>query len=67
VGGGYTRVTGLDEGHTLLLNGSLTWRIGLIDVSAGANYYNTDSQNGTAFASHRERGFYFLKLKRRIF
>jgi hypothetical protein len=67
LGGAYSWVMGLEESRTTSLNASLSWKVGLVDLSGGASYYNSESQNGTIFAGHREHGYCFLKLRRKVF
>jgi hypothetical protein len=66
-GGTFNWLTGLSESRSYSLNATLTWKIGKLDISGGATYSDTDTQNGTAYASRTVHRFYFLRLRRLLF
>jgi hypothetical protein len=63
----YARMFGLVDSDAYALSSSLTWRIGLIDLSAGIDMYGSDSENVGFGAYHRDHQYYYLKLVRRLF
>jgi hypothetical protein len=66
-GGSYSYITGLSESRAYTLNATLSWRIGKLDLSGGANYSNTRTQDATAYAGRTMHEYYFLRLRRMLF
>jgi len=66
-GGSYSRYEGLADSESYSLNAALSWRIGKLDVSGGANYTSANSRYGAAYASRNVHEYYYLRLKRILF
>ena len=66
-GGSFSRLRGRVEGNAYTLNGSLSWRIGRLDLSAGASASKSDLRGSTAFSSDRLHQYYYVSLRREIF
>lgn len=66
-GGSFSRITGLSDSRTYTLNVTLSWKIGKLDLAAGANYSNTETQDATAYASRTVHQYYYLRLRRFLF
>jgi hypothetical protein len=66
-GGSYSRYEGLAFSRSYSLNAALSWRVGKLDLSGGANYTNAESESGLTFASRTMHQYYYLRLKRILF
>jgi len=66
-GGSYSRIQGLSDSRTWSFNATLSFKAGRLEVLGGANYSNTDTQNGTTYASRTTHQYYYLWLRRLIF
>lgn len=65
-GGTYARVLGLTDSSSYGLNATLGWRVGKLDLSAGASYTSSDTAAGTGFSAQRTHQLYYLRLRRTI-
>jgi hypothetical protein len=66
-GGSYTRLQGQVDGNAYSLNSSLTWKVGKLDLIAGASAYNSDTQGTTGFVNSRFHEYYYLNIRRVFF
>jgi hypothetical protein len=66
-GGSYSRIQGLIDSNSYSVNTSLTWRIGKVELSAGATAYATDSSGASNVSTKRDHELFFLKFRRRLF
>ena len=66
-GGSYSRYEGLAFSRSYSLNAALSWKIGKLDVSGGANYTSADSQDATTYESRTVHQYYYLRVKRILF
>jgi len=67
VGGVYSRVRGLTDSNASSANASLSWKIGRLDVNAGASVLSSDSSGVGVVVFRRTHHYYFLKVRRAIF
>jgi len=66
-GGAYSQVRSLYESRSYSINATLSWKVGLLDVSGGASYTVSESLSNVLSDSRREHGYYYLRLRRTIF
>jgi hypothetical protein len=66
-GGSYSRVQGLSDSRSVGLNANLSWKTGRLEILGGANYTNTQTANGTAYAGRTIHQYYYLWLRRLLF
>jgi hypothetical protein len=66
VGGTVSRLDGRVDGSAYSLNSSLTYRIGKIDITAGATAYQSGTQ-ADDFTNDRRHQYYYLNLRRSFF
>lgn len=67
LGGSYALISGLSRSRSYSLHASLEWRLGKLEVSGGASYSNSNTQDQTSYAGERTHSYYFLKLRRILF
>ena len=67
LGGSLTRSRGLYETDAYSVDGSLSWRIGRIDLSSGASYYDSRSRGSLFATSRRDHYYLFFRLRRTFF
>lgn len=65
-GGTYARQQGRVRGDAFSLNGSLTWKIGKLDLSAGASAYGSETQAFTAEPYTRLHQYYYFRIRRQF-
>jgi hypothetical protein len=63
----YSRMFGLVDTNAYALNGSLTWRVGLLDLSAGVDTYGSNAQGLSTGSTSRGHQYYYLRVVRKIF
>jgi len=63
-GATYLKQQGRVQGDALSLNASLTWRVGKIDLSAGASGYGSETQAYAADPYTRVHQFYYFRIRR---
>jgi hypothetical protein len=63
-GATYARQQGRVRGDAFSLSGSLTWKIGKLDLSAGASAYGSETQAFPADPYSRLHQYYYLRLRR---
>jgi len=66
-GGSYSRIQGLIDSNSYSVNTSLVWRIGKVELTAGASAYATDSSGAGSVSTKRDHELFFLKFRRRLF
>jgi hypothetical protein len=66
-GTAYARWRGLTESDSYSANATLVWRIGRIDLTAGANAYWTDTTAGGSGSNERMHQYYFVRIRREFF
>ena len=66
-GGSYSRVQGLSDSRSVGFNANVSWKTGRLEILGGANYTNTQTANGTAFAGRTIHQYYYLWLRRLLF
>ena len=49
------------------LNSSLSWKIGKLDVTAGANVYGSSTSGTTTVDSDRVHQYYYVTVRRVLF
>ncbi len=67
--GSYTVTSGLSAGASYSLGGTLTWRVGKMDISAGATITRAEATPTQVSAADRQEvdtDYFFIKLKRKI-
>ncbi len=67
IGGSYTRDRGLYETDAYALNSSLSWKVGKVDLSAGASVYDSQAQGLIQPTNRRTHYYYFLRLRRTFY
>jgi len=67
IGGTYGRTTGYAETETLSGNASVSFKIGRLDLSAGATVSSSESNADSLFVSRRDRRHYYLRLRRDLY
>jgi hypothetical protein len=63
-GGAFSRTQGLYETTAYSLTSSLTWRIGKLDLTAGASAYDADTRSSTITRSGRTHVYYYFRVRR---
>jgi len=66
-GGSYSHLIGLSETEAYSLDGSLGWRIGLLDVAAGANIGRSHTSGGLGLPTRRSSDAYWVRVRRELF
>jgi hypothetical protein len=66
-GGSFTFLRGLFDGETYSLNSSVTWRIGKLNLTAGASAYSSRTEGTTGVVNSRDHQYYYLNLRRQLF
>jgi hypothetical protein len=66
-GGSYSHFQGQVNGDAYSLNSSLSWKIGKLDLTAGASAYNSDTQGTTGVLTSRLHSYYYINLRRSFF
>lgn len=67
VGGVLSQTQGLVDTSAWSLNSSMTWRVGKLDVTAGANAYGSDTSGATTVESDRVHQYYYVTVRRLLF
>ena len=65
-GASYSRMSGLVDGYSYSANASVSWKVGKLDLIAGASAYGTQTQASTFQQYDRAHQFYYLRLRRKI-
>jgi len=63
-GGTYSRQDGRVHGNAYSLNGSLNWKIGKLDMSAGASGYGSRTDTLTTAPYDRVHQYYYFRIRR---
>ena len=66
-GGSVARIHGLVGSTAYSLNSSVSWKIGKIDLSVGANAYTSDTDGIASVSTRRSDQYYYIKLRREFF
>jgi hypothetical protein len=66
-GGAVSRSMGLVDTNAFSLNSSLTWTIGKLWITAGANAYSSDSYGAATVENDRLHQYYYVTLRRQLF
>jgi hypothetical protein len=66
-GGSYARLDGLVDSIAYAVNGSLSWKIGRMDLSLGASAYRSETEGTGAEMTERNEQYYYLRLRRELF
>ena len=66
VGATYARQQGRVRGDAFSLNGSLTWKVGKLDMSAGASAYGSETQVFPAEPYSRLHQYYYFRIRRQF-
>lgn len=67
VGGSYSRIDGLVESQVYAGNATCMWRIGKLDITAGATAYEAESSGWTTTETKRDHEFFYLKFRRQLY
>lgn len=67
IGGSYSRIEGLLQNSAYSVNGSLTCRVGKLDLSAGGSAYKSETEGLDVLTNRRLHHYYYLKLRRQLF
>ncbi len=65
-GAAYTRMTGRVYGYSYSANASLSWKVGKLDLIAGASGYGSQTQAYTFQEYDRAHQFYYFRLRRQF-
>ncbi len=65
--GGISRYTGQVDSKSYYLNAGLSWKIGLMDLSAGANATKVDATGSGGVPLDRTHQYLYVQLRRRLF
>jgi hypothetical protein len=65
-GASYSRMSGRVDGYSYSANASLTWKVGKLDVIAGASAYGSQTQAFTYTQYDRAHQFYYFRLRRQF-
>ncbi len=63
-GGAYSHLRGRVTGNAYSLNSALTWKMGKMDLSAGATVYSSDTEGTTGTLTSRFHQYYYVNLRR---
>jgi hypothetical protein len=63
-GASYSRMSGRVDGFSYSANASLTWKVGKLDVIAGASAYGSQTQALTYTQYDRAHQFYYFRIRR---
>jgi len=66
-GGSLSQLRGRVDGYAYSVNSSLSWKIGKMDVTAGANAYKSDTEGVTGLHTGRFHEYYYINLRRAFF
>ena len=66
-GGSVSRLMGLVDTQAYSLNGSVSWKIGKLDVILGASAYQADTENVNSEDTSRTNQYYYLRIRRELF
>jgi hypothetical protein len=66
-GGSYSRLRGRVETDAYSLNSSLSWKVGKLDLSAGASIYTADTTGTTNLSNDRFHQYYYIMLRRVLY
>jgi len=66
-GGGFSRTRGLFETDSYSVNSALSWKVGKLDLSAGATAYDAETRGTPAAGTRRTHYYYYFKLRRNLF
>jgi hypothetical protein len=67
VGGSMSRTTGRVDSTAYALNSALTWKVGKLTLTGGANAYSTDTRGETTVDNNRVHQYYYLTIRREFF
>jgi hypothetical protein len=65
-GATYSKQEGRVRGDAFSLNGSLSWRVGKLDLSAGASAYGSETQAYSASPYTRAHQYYYFRIRRQF-
>jgi hypothetical protein len=65
-GATYAKQQGRVDGDAFSLNGSVTWKIGKLDLSAGASAYGSQTQAFPAPPYDRLHQYYYFRIRRQF-
>ena len=65
-GGTYTRQQGRVRGDSFSLNASINWRVGKLDLSAGASGYGSETQTYVSDPFIRVHQYYYFRIRRQF-
>ena len=67
-GGSFSRVLGLVDSDSYSANASMSYRIGKLELAAGAELYGAHTRgSGISGQYDRTHPYYYVKIRRRIF
>lgn len=66
-GGSWTQTRSLVDTTAVSLNASMSWRVGLLDLTVGANAYTSDSEGTASIDTERTDQYYYVKVRRDFF
>ncbi len=67
LGVSYSNLEGIAESRAYSLNSTLSWRIGKLELLAGATGYRSETRGPTIADTDRAHRYYYLKVRRRLF
>jgi len=67
IGGSYSSLIGLSETQAWSVNGSLGWRIGLLDIAAGADVGRSRTHGGLGLPTSRSSDSFWVRVRRELF
>jgi hypothetical protein len=65
-GGTYTRQQGRVRGDSFSVNASIDWRVGKLDLSAGASGYGSETQTYVSDPFNRVHQYYYFRIRRQF-
>jgi hypothetical protein len=63
----YSHMSGLVDSSAWSLNSAVSWRVGLMELSAGIDTYGSNTQGLAGTSSSRGHQYYYLRVMRRLF
>lgn len=66
-GGSWTQTRSLVDTTSVSINASMSWRVGLLDLTVGASAYNSYSEGSTSVETERTDQYYYVKVRRELF
>jgi hypothetical protein len=65
-GGTYTKQQGRVRGDSFSVNASIDWRVGKLDLSAGASGYGSETQTFVSEPFNRVHQYYYFRIRRQF-